>query len=68
MKLLALTHVSSRYAGHAVGDEARALFPNTVVPGDFDVVAVPFSERGEPTLVRRGARQPRTRVVPVPDA
>ncbi len=68
VKLLALTHVSSRYAGHAVGDEARQLFPNSVVPGDFDVVEIPFSERGEPTLVRRGARQARMRAAPpVPD-
>ncbi len=64
VKLLALTHLSSRYAGHAVGEEARELFPNTVVPGDFDVVEIPFSERGEPTLVRRGARQPRARTAP----
>ncbi len=69
VKLLALTHISSRYPGHAVGDEARELFPNTVVPGDFDVVEIPFPERGEPTLVRRGARQARTRPEPpVPDA
>jgi hypothetical protein len=27
-----------------------------VVPRDFDVIEVPFAERGEPTLVKRGAR------------
>jgi ribonuclease Z len=64
VKLLALTHVSSRYAAHVVGDEARELFPNTFVPGDFDVIEIPFSERGEPTLVRRGARPARKRPVP----
>ena len=69
VKLLALTHISSRYPGHAVGDEARETFPNTVVPSDFDVIQIPFSERGEPALVRRGARQPRTRdAPPVSDA
>ena len=42
VKMLALTHVSSRYFGREVGDEARQLFPNTVVPGDFDIVEIPF--------------------------
>ena len=60
VKMLALTHVSSRYFGREAGDEARQLFPNTVVPGDFDIVEIPFSERGEPALVDRGAR-PRRR-------
>ncbi|MDW8338052.1 MAG: ribonuclease Z [Thermoleophilia bacterium] len=55
--LLALTHVSPRYLGHEVVDEARALFPRTVVPRDFDVIVVPFPERGEPELVRSGARR-----------
>jgi len=56
VKLLALTHVSTRYFGHQVVEEATQLFPATVVPRDFDVVVVPFSERGEPELVRSGAR------------
>ena len=60
VKMLALTHVSSRYFGREAGDEARQLFPNTVVPSDFDVVEIPFSERGEPVLIRRGARPGRT--------
>lgn len=55
-RMLALTHVSSRYFGREAGDEARQLFPNTVVPSDFDVIDVPFSERGEPALIPRGAR------------
>src|SRR3954468_17537837 len=54
--LLALTHLSSRYFGHDVAREARAVFPDTVVPRDFDVIAVPFPERGAPQLVRSGAR------------
>jgi ribonuclease Z len=32
------------------------VFPSTVVPRDFDVVEVPFPERGEPRLVKNGAR------------
>jgi ribonuclease Z len=56
VKLLALTHVSTRYFGHQVVEEATQLFPATVVPRDFDLVSVPFPERGEPELVRSGAR------------
>ena len=59
VKLLALTHVSTRYFGHQVVEEATQLFPSTVVPRDFDLVAIPFPERGEPELVRSGARSER---------
>ncbi len=61
--LLALTHVSTRYFGHQVVEEARELFPATEVPRDFDVIEIPFSERGSPELVRRGARASRAAVV-----
>jgi len=64
VKMLALTHVSSRYFGREAGDEARQLFPNTVVPSDFDIIEIPFVERGEPTLVPRGARPNRPPAVP----
>jgi ribonuclease Z len=60
--LLALTHVSTRYFGHQVVEEAVALFPATVVPRDFDVITVPFPERGAPELVRSGARTGRAPV------
>ena len=56
VRLLALTHVSPRYFGPELAREARDVFPATVVPKDFDVIEVPFAERGEPKLVRRGAR------------
>jgi ribonuclease Z len=57
--LLALTHLSSRYFGHDVVREARAVFPETVVPRDFDVIELPFRERGTPRLVKSGARASR---------
>jgi ribonuclease Z len=50
--MLALTHVSPRYAGAELRDEARAAFANTIVPRDFDRVELPFPERGEPVHVR----------------
>jgi ribonuclease Z len=50
--LLALTHVSTRYAGGELRDEARAVFAATEVPRDFDTIEVPFAERGSPELIR----------------
>jgi ribonuclease Z len=52
VRLLALTHLSTRYFPRDVRDEARSTFANTVVPRDFDAIAIPFPERGEPTLVK----------------
>ena len=52
---LALTHISTRYFGPEIAEEARGIFPETVVPRDFDVVAVPFAERGAPHLIKGGA-------------
>jgi len=56
VRLLALTHVSTRYFGPELAREARAVFPETVVPRDFDLIEVPFPERGVPRLVKGGAR------------
>ena len=57
--LLALTHVSPRYAGPELRDEARAVFERTIVPRDFDRVEIPFPERGKPIHVRaREEREP----------
>jgi ribonuclease Z len=53
--LLALTHLSNRYFGGEIEREAQAIFPNTVVPRDLDIIVVPFPERGSPELVRGGA-------------
>ncbi len=52
VKLLALTHVSGRYYAKDMRDEARAIFPNTLLPRDFDTIEIPFPERGEPQLSR----------------
>ena len=56
VQLLALTHVSPRYSGRDLRDEARAVFERTVVPRDLDSVLIPFPERGEPALVRAEKR------------
>jgi ribonuclease Z len=54
--LLALTHVSPRYSGGELRDEARSVFANTVVPRDFDSIELPFPERGAPEHVRGDER------------
>ena len=69
-KLLALTHISSRYGGHELLDEAREVFENTEVASDFDVVEIPFPERGAPRLIRhkRGGRSNQQTDGPEPTA
>jgi ribonuclease Z len=57
VKLLALVHISSRYHVGQVLDEARDIFAPTVAPRDFDVIELPFPERGDPELVQNGARE-----------
>jgi len=61
VRLLALTHVSSRYAGAELREEACAIFPATVLPRDFDTIEVPFPERAGAQLVRWSERQERER-------
>jgi ribonuclease Z len=56
--LLALVHVSSRYDVREVLAQAREAFEATEAPRDFDVVEIPFPERGEPRLIENGARAP----------
>jgi ribonuclease Z len=52
VRMLALTHLSSRYPPSVLRDEARAVFPATVLPRDFDTIEIPLPERGEPQLTR----------------
>ncbi len=66
--LLALTHLSNRYFGPEAAREARTIFPDTVVPKDFDVIDVPFPERGAPTLVKGGVAHRRDVPEPQPEA
>jgi ribonuclease Z len=63
VRLLALTHLSTRYFPREVRDEARAVFANTVVPRDFDEIVVPFPERGEPALAK-AEREPEPAAAP----
>src|ERR671915_2220145 len=58
VNMLALTHVSPRYGGRELKEEARAAFENTVVPRDFDRIELPFPERGEPVHVKASERPP----------
>jgi ribonuclease Z len=57
--MLALVHISSRYNVNEVLDEARAEFENTVAPRDFDLIEIPYPDRGEPELIQNGARERR---------
>jgi len=58
VRLLALTHLSTRYFPRDVRDEAREVFAETIVPRDFDTIEVPFPERGEPHLVKEDTPAP----------
>jgi ribonuclease Z len=59
VRMLALTHLSNRYFGPEIAREARTILPGAVVPRDFDIIEVPFQERGGPRLVKAGARPAR---------
>jgi ribonuclease Z len=61
VRLLVLTHVSSRYAGGELRDEARAVFPACEAARDFDTIEVPFPERGAASLLRWSERVARER-------
>jgi ribonuclease Z len=56
--VLALNHFSTRYPVGVLRDEARAIFPRTLLPRDFDTIEIPFPERGEPEIVRWSDRAP----------
>ena len=57
VRMLALTHISSRYPGGDLREQAREVFPQTEAPRDYDTIEVPFPERGEPRLVRWSERR-----------
>jgi ribonuclease Z len=66
--MLALTHLSNRYFGPELVREARSVFPETVVPRDFDIIEVRFQERGGPRLHKGGALHRQSAAEPVPTA
>ncbi len=64
VKLLALVHISSRYHVGKVLEEAQEVYEHVIAPRDFDLIEIPFPERGGPKLVPNGAR---SREGPVPN-
>jgi ribonuclease Z len=59
VELLTLVHASTRYDVRALLAEAREVFEAAYAPRDFDVVEIPFPERGRPRLIEDGARRRR---------
>ena len=59
VEMLALVHISSRYHVGEVLAEAREVFAAALAPRDFDLVEIPFPERGPPRMIENGAREPR---------
>jgi ribonuclease Z len=57
VRMLALVHISSRYHVGKVLEEAREVFEQAIAPRDFDLIEVPFPERGGPELIANGARE-----------
>jgi ribonuclease Z len=55
-RMLLLTHLSTRYGGREVRDEARTAFPAAEVARDFDTVEIPFPERSPARLERWSSR------------
>jgi ribonuclease Z len=52
VRTLALTHLSTRFFPRDIRDEAREIFPEAIVPRDFDAIEVPLPEKGAPRLVK----------------
>jgi ribonuclease Z len=52
VRMLALTHISARYGGRELREEARAVFAATELPRDFDAIEIPLPDRGSPELHR----------------
>jgi ribonuclease Z len=57
VEMLALVHASTRYDVRALLEEARQVMPEAIAPRDFDIVEIPFPERGEPRLIEGGAKR-----------
>ncbi|MFM9043807.1 MAG: ribonuclease Z [bacterium] len=57
VEMLALVHISTRYRIGDVLEEAREVHSDTIAPRDFDLVEIPYQERGAPKLVANGARE-----------
>jgi ribonuclease Z len=57
VRMLALTHPSSRYGGGELRREAREVFAATESPRDFDTIDIPFPDRGGARLVPWSERQ-----------
>ena len=66
VRMLALTHISTRYMGREIAAEATAEFAEAVVPRDFDVVELPLPERGLPQLLGREDRPAPPAAAPAP--
>jgi ribonuclease Z len=67
VRMLALTHVGLRTAPRELELQAREVFPETVVPRDFDIIVIPLPERGAPRLEPRAARRGRRGDTAPPD-
>ncbi len=59
VRLLALTHISTRYPGGDLREEARSVFAATEAPRDFDTIDIPFPEKGTAELIRWSDRRAR---------
>lgn len=51
VRMLALVHISGRYPPRLLREEARNYFAGALTPRDFDLIEVPFPERGRPRLI-----------------
>jgi ribonuclease Z len=59
VRMLALTHMSSRYTDRELREQAREVFAATETPRDFDTIEVPFPERGGAELIRSSEHRAR---------
>jgi ribonuclease Z len=57
VRMLALTHISTRYPGGDLREEARLVFAATEAPRDFDTIDVPFPEKGPAQLIHWAGRR-----------